>query len=87
VPDSRSVREDLTTVLHLLVDQPDRVSVQAVPMRRATVLEVSTAPEDLGKVIGRRGRTVRALRTLLDARGEAEGAQYGLEVHDDPNAP
>lgn len=51
-------------------------------MRRATVFEVRTDPDDLGKVIGRRGRTARALRTLLDCRGDEEGAQYGLEVVD-----
>lgn len=52
-------------------------------MRRATVFEVRTAPEDQGQVIGRRGRTARALRALLDCRGEVDGAQYGLEIFDE----
>lgn len=66
-----------------MVDRPGQVDVEAVPMRRATVFEVRAHPDDLGKIIGRRGRAARALRTLLDCRGDAEGAQYGLEILDD----
>ncbi|HRC85672.1 MAG TPA: KH domain-containing protein [Thermoanaerobaculia bacterium] len=80
MPDARRVRDDLIGVLRLLVDHPERLEIRAAPMRRATVFEVATAAEDLGKVIGRRGRAIRALRTLLDARAEADGEQYGLEV-------
>lgn len=78
-----AVREDLVGLLRLMLDKPDELAVTAVPMRRATVFEVATAPEDLGKVIGRRGRTARALRALLDCRGDRDGAQYGLDILDD----
>lgn len=78
-----AVRSELESLLRRMVDHPEQVVVSAVPMRRATVFEVATAPPDLGKVIGRRGRTARALRTLLDCRGDAEGAQYGLEILDE----
>ena len=81
--DSRRVGEDLGAVLGLLVDEPEQLAVQAVPMRRATVFEVEAASGDLGKLIGRRGRTIRALRTLLDCRAEVDGAQYGLELLED----
>lgn len=81
--DPEAVRSELEGLLKRLVDLPQQVEVTAVPMRRATVFEVATAPQDLGKVIGRRGRTARALRTLLDCRGDAEGAQYGLEILDE----
>lgn len=80
--DPEAVRADLENVLRRIVDQPQALSVVAVPMRRATVFEVTTAPEDMGQVIGRRGRTARALRTLLDCRGDAEDAQYGFEILD-----
>lgn len=83
MPDSDAAREDLTAVVSRMVDRSDRISVDAVPMRRATVFEVHAHPDDLGKIIGRRGRAARALRTLLDCRGDAEGAQYGLEILDD----
>lgn len=78
-----SVEHDLLEILTLMVDAPEEVSVDAVPMRRATVFEVRAAPEDMGKLIGRRGAVARSLRTLLDCRGDFEGAQYGLEIVDD----
>ncbi|MBX3272855.1 MAG: KH domain-containing protein [Sandaracinaceae bacterium] len=54
-------------VARALVDEPDDVSVEAVEGDRAIILELSVAPEDLGKVIGKDGRTARAMRTLLSA--------------------
>lgn len=83
MPDNRQAQEDLLAVVSRMVDRPGQVDVEAVPMRRATVFEVRAHPDDLGKIIGRRGRAARALRTLLDCRGDAEGAQYGLEILDD----
>lgn len=50
-----------------LVDDPESVEVNVVEEDRAIVLELSVAPEDLGKVIGKEGRTARAMRTLLAA--------------------
>ena len=50
-----------------LVDDPDSVEVNVVEEDRALVLELTVAPEDLGKVIGKEGRTARAMRTLLSA--------------------
>jgi predicted RNA-binding protein YlqC (UPF0109 family) len=43
-------------------------------------LELAVDPDDLGKVIGRQGRTARAMRTLLDVRGTRDGARYELEI-------
>jgi predicted RNA-binding protein YlqC (UPF0109 family) len=50
-----------------LVDDPDSVDVNVVEEDRAVVLELTVAPDDLGKVIGKEGRTARAMRTLLSA--------------------
>jgi predicted RNA-binding protein YlqC (UPF0109 family) len=83
VADPTRVRDDLAEVVRQMVDRPEAVQVVAVPMRRATVFEVRTAPEDQGKVIGRHGRTARALRALLDCRGDRDRAQYGLEILDE----
>lgn len=52
-----------------IVDNPDDVTVELVTNRRGRTLEVRVNPEDLGKVIGRSGRTARALRTVMTALG------------------
>jgi len=78
-----SAAEDLTRVLRLLVDRPDEVAVSEVRSGEATVLEAAVAPSDIGKVLGRAGRTVRALRALLRSRGEREGTRYELDVLDE----
>jgi predicted RNA-binding protein YlqC (UPF0109 family) len=80
VPD---LPERLTELVRLLVDQPDAVELAVIPLGRETVLELAVAPDDLGKVIGRQGRTARALRTLLDARGDGDGVRYELEILED----
>jgi predicted RNA-binding protein YlqC (UPF0109 family) len=67
-------------LVRLLVDQPEAVELDVVPARRDTLLELRVAPDDLGKVIGRQGRTARALRTLLDARADRDGVRYELEI-------
>ena len=74
--------QDLERVVELLVDEPDRVDVVERREGRARVLELSVAEGDLGKVIGRQGRTARALRTILGARGVKDGDDYELEVLD-----
>jgi len=52
-----------------VVDNPDDVSVRDKALRRGSILEVRVHPDDLGKVIGRNGRTARALRTVVGAIG------------------
>lgn len=74
--------QDLEKVIELLVDEPERVEVVERRDGRARVLELSVAEGDLGKVIGRQGRTARALRTVLGARGVKDGDEYELEVLD-----
>jgi len=81
VPDLAS---DLTDLAKLLVDQPDEVEVTEIPNRRGGgILELQVAPDDLGKVIGRQGRTARALRTLLETREDRRGVRYELEILED----
>ena len=74
--------QDLERVVELLVDEPERVEVVERRDGRTRVLELSLAEGDLGKVIGRQGRTARALRTVLNARGVKDGDDYELEVLD-----
>lgn len=74
--------QDLERIVELLVDEPERVDVVERRDGRTRVLELSVAEGDLGKVIGRQGRTARALRTVLGARGVKDGDDYELEVLD-----
>lgn len=67
-------------VAKALVDDPDAVEVKVVEDERAVVLELSVAPEDLGKVIGREGRTARAMRTLLAATSARQQKRAVLEI-------
>ena len=72
-------------VLHLargLVREPDRVRVHEHAEHGRTVLELSVAPPDRGRVIGREGRTAGAMRTLLAALAERQGGTASLEVLD-----
>ena len=76
--------DDLKELARLLVDQPDAVEVQEIPSRRGGgVLELQVAPDDLGKVIGRQGRTARAMRMLLETREDRRGVRYELEILED----
>jgi predicted RNA-binding protein YlqC (UPF0109 family) len=76
--------DDLQELAKMLVDQPEEVEVTEIPNRRGGgVLELQVAPDDLGKVIGRQGRTARALRTLLETREDRRGVRYELEILED----
>ncbi len=77
------VGDRLTRVISLLVDSPDEVRVAARRDRAVTVFEVRVDPDDLGQLIGRQGRTARALRALLDIRGSRDGRRYGLDILED----
>jgi predicted RNA-binding protein YlqC (UPF0109 family) len=75
-----AVRSELIEIASLLVDEPAEVSVEEVPFRGGRMLTLHVAEDDLGIIIGRQGRTVRALRALLTLRGERDGEQYELEI-------
>jgi predicted RNA-binding protein YlqC (UPF0109 family) len=65
-----------------LVDDPAAVRIHTIERDDATVIELEVAPADLGKVIGRQGRTARALRTLLTAAGQKTRRRYILDILD-----
>ena len=62
-----------------LVDEPERVEVKAVDGEQVTVLELRVSPNDLGKVIGKQGRTARSIRTILGAASMKLKKRYSLE--------
>jgi len=74
------VRELLETIAKELVNNPDRVQVRAVEGEEVTILELRVDPSDVGKVIGRHGRNVNSIRTILAAAGMKLRKRITLEV-------
>jgi len=77
---TESLKELITYVARNLVDDPDAVEVTEVEEDQAAVLELRVAQEDLGKVIGKQGRTARALRTILSAAATKIHRRVILEI-------
>lgn len=69
-------------VVKELVDNPDQVKVNRSEDDRGVLLELTVAPEDLGRVIGRHGATAQSLRNILRALGVKNGARYNLKIVD-----
>jgi predicted RNA-binding protein YlqC (UPF0109 family) len=74
------VKDLVTEIAKALVDIPDEVSVREVQGEQVTVLELRVAATDLGKVIGKQGRTARSIRTLLGAAGMKLNRRFTLEI-------
>src|SRR5436853_7890091 len=74
------MKELVEAIARALVDHPEDVQVQTVEGSQVTVLELRVHPEDLGKVIGRQGRTAKAVRTLLGAAGMKLKRRFTLEI-------
>ena len=76
------LRAVVETVVRALVDKPDSVRVNETERRGMTVLELTTAPNDMGKIIGRQGRTAAALRILVALTAEKHGKRAQLDIRD-----
>jgi predicted RNA-binding protein YlqC (UPF0109 family) len=74
------MKELIEDIAKALVDIPEEVSVKQVEGEQATLLELRVAPSDLGKVIGKQGRTARSIRTLLGAAGMKLNRRFTLEI-------
>ncbi len=77
---SPSMKELIHFIAVQLVDQPDQVEVEEFDEGDQTVIELTVAEEDLGKVIGKQGRTAKALRTLLSAAATKTRRRVQLEI-------
>ena len=75
-----AMKELLEEIAKALVDNPEDVHVTEVEVDQNTVLELRVRSDDLGKVIGRQGRTARAIRTLLSAAGMKVQKRFVLEI-------
>src|ERR1700694_5161088 len=69
-------------IVKSLVGNPDAVSIERTIDEKGVLLELTVAPEDLGRVIGKRGATAQSLRTLLRALGTKNEARYNLKIVD-----
>jgi len=75
-----TTRELVEYIARALVTKPDAVVVREVEGADATILELSVAPEDMGRVIGKQGRVANAMRTLLRVAAVRDGRQITLEI-------
>jgi predicted RNA-binding protein YlqC (UPF0109 family) len=76
-------RNLVEVIARALAAHPDDVSVVEADRRGQTIIELTMAPGDLGRVIGRQGRTATALRTLAAAAGELDGRRTVVDFRDD----
>ena len=74
------MKELLELIARSFVDKPEEVSVAEIEEGDATVFELVVAQEELGKVIGRQGRTAKAIRTILGTAGMKMGKRFVLEI-------
>jgi predicted RNA-binding protein YlqC (UPF0109 family) len=77
------MKELVEFVAKTLVDHPEGVEVRSLAGSQGTILELRVNPQDLGKVIGRQGRTAKAVRTLLSAAGTKAHKRFTLEIIED----
>ena len=74
------MKDLIELIAKALVDNPDQVRVNEVELERTLVIELAVAQEDLGKVIGKQGRTARAIRTILSAASTKIRKRSVLEI-------
>lgn len=77
-----AVKELVENIAKALVDKPEEVEVREVRGEQTVVLELRVAPSDVGKVIGKQGRTARSIRTVLGAAGTKLKRRFELEILD-----
>jgi predicted RNA-binding protein YlqC (UPF0109 family) len=74
------VKELVELIAKSLVDNPEKVQVSQLDGAQSSIIELKVAPEDVGKVIGRQGRTAQAIRVILGAAGMKLKKRYTLEL-------
>lgn len=74
------MKEMVTTIMKNLVDQENNLKISEVRGNFTDILEVSADKEDIGKIIGKQGKTARAIRTILKAASKKHGKKYILNI-------
>jgi len=77
---AEAMRELVTYIAKALVDQPDEVNVTEIEGEQTSVIELRVAKEDMGKVIGKQGRTAKAIRTVVNAAATKMSKRAVLEI-------
>ena len=72
--------ELVTAIARSLVDKPDEIEVKETADRQAVMIELKVAPDDMGKVIGKHGRTAKALRTVAKAAAAKTGQKITIDI-------
>lgn len=81
---STDIADAITTLIKLMVDHPEGVAVESVPASGGLTLRVSVDADDIGKVIGKQGRTARSLRVIVTAMGMASKQRISLDISEKP---
>jgi predicted RNA-binding protein YlqC (UPF0109 family) len=74
------MREAIEMIVRSLVDNPEAVDIREIERSGTTIIEVRVAQEDVGKIIGKQGRTIRALRSVARVVGSKNNRRYTLEI-------
>ena len=74
------MKELLKTIAKELVNDPDKVNVKQIDQGNTTVLELSVAPEDMGKVIGKKGKRAQAIRAVIKAKATRDGRRVIVDI-------
>lgn len=77
------MKEAVEKIIKALADQPDAVQVSETSSEKTTVIEVRVAEGDMGRLIGRQGRTIKAIRSLLFFAGQKQNRRFNLNVLED----
>ncbi len=80
---SEKMKQLILEIVQALVDIPESVSVELIEEHDSTILQVRVAPQDIGKVIGKQGRTARSLRTILGAASMKLHHRFSLDILED----
>jgi predicted RNA-binding protein YlqC (UPF0109 family) len=81
------MRELVEYIVKSLVDKPEAVSVNEIEGEAVTIIEIRTAPEDAGKVIGREGRIANAIRTIAKAASAKQSKKVSVEILTEEKQP
>lgn len=74
------MKELVIEIVKNVVDNPDQVDAREVEGEQTTIIEITTNPEDVGKVIGKKGKTIKAIRTLVNAAAVRKGKRVTVEI-------
>ena len=78
--DTQAIADVITSLVRLTVDRPDMVRLEAIPNGTGVLYRLSVAPEDVGRLIGKQGRTARALRVILGVISMATKQKIRLDI-------